>query len=45
MMMEAIIALCFAKFSHDLGLQSIILEGDSLQVINAFNEEGPSWSK
>jgi hypothetical protein len=44
-MIEVTIPLCFAKFSHDLGLQSIILEGDSLQVINALNEDGPSWSR
>jgi hypothetical protein len=41
-MTEVTIALCSAEFSHGLGLKSIILEGDSLQVINALNEEGLS---
>ena len=32
---EAMGALCALEFSHDLGLQQIILEGDSKQVVQA----------
>jgi hypothetical protein len=35
MVPEAHGALSAAKFSQDLGLQSIVLEGDSLQVVKA----------
>jgi hypothetical protein len=35
MVPEAQGALSAAKFSQDLGLQSIVLEGDSLQVVKA----------
>lgn len=41
-MAEATTALCASKFSRDLSKQSIILESDSLQVVNALKEEGPS---
>jgi ribonuclease HI len=42
---EAIAALHAAEFSRDLGLQMIILEGDSLQVVNAIQDTGPNWSR
>lgn len=42
---EAQGALCAAEFSRDLGLQSIILEGDSIQVVNALQGTGPNWSR
>jgi hypothetical protein len=39
---EAIAALHAAEFSRDLGLPKIILEGDSLQVVNAVQDTGPT---
>ena len=33
-----------AEFSHDLGLQDIILEGDSITVVNALKSSSPNWS-
>jgi ribonuclease HI len=42
---EAQAALCAVEFSRDLGLQSIILEGDSLQVVNALKDPRPNWTK
>lgn len=32
-----------SRFSRDLGLPSIILEGDSMQVINVLQANGPNW--
>ncbi|GLT61043.1 hypothetical protein SLA2020_337780 [Shorea laevis] len=42
---EAIAALQAAEFSRDLGLPSIILEGDSLQVVKAVAATSPNWSR
>jgi hypothetical protein len=36
-------SLCAGKFRCDLGLQDIILEGESSQVVNAVNAIGPNW--
>lgn len=33
------------EFSCELGLQSIILEGNSLQVINIVKASGPNWCR
>ena len=35
---EALVSLIAAEFGWDLGLSDIILEGDSLQVVQAFRE-------
>jgi hypothetical protein len=37
---EVMVALNAAEFSGDLGLQSIILKGDSLQIVNALKTNG-----
>jgi hypothetical protein len=42
---EALATLSAAGFSRDLGLQSIILQGDSLQVVNALNAMGANMGK
>jgi hypothetical protein len=42
---EAIVTLNVAEFSSDFGLQSIILKGDSLQVVNALKTNGQNWSQ
>lgn len=39
---EAQATLRAVEFSCELGLQNIILEGDSLQVINAVKVNGPN---
>lgn len=39
---EAMGALMAAKFSRDLGLLDIILEGNSLQVVQPLRDAGPS---
>jgi hypothetical protein len=44
-MAKAMVASRTVKFSLDVGLQSVILEGDSLQVVNALKEEKLNWSK
>jgi hypothetical protein len=36
---EALGALYAAKFSRDLGIRSIIMEGDALQLVNAIKSE------
>lgn len=36
-------ALQAAEFSIDLGIRYVILEGDSLQVIQAINGKGDQW--
>jgi ribonuclease HI len=42
---EAQAALGAVDFSCDFGLQSIILKGDSLQVVNVVNANGPNWCR
>lgn len=42
---EAMGALFAVEFSHDLGLQQFILEGDSKQVVQAITTNGASWSR
>jgi hypothetical protein len=37
-------ALAAAEFSRDLGLQDLILEGDSISVVNALRSSNPNWS-
>jgi hypothetical protein len=41
---KAIAALKAVEFSRNRGLYKIILEGDSLQVVNAVNAAGPNCS-
>ncbi|XP_040993835.1 uncharacterized protein LOC121240415 [Juglans microcarpa x Juglans regia] len=41
---EAIGAMEASRISNYLGLTKIILEGDSLQVIQAINRRGENWS-
>lgn len=41
---EALAALHTVEFCHNRGLRSIILEGDSLIVVNAINKSGLNWS-
>ncbi|KAF5454503.1 hypothetical protein F2P56_024161 [Juglans regia] len=41
---EAIAALSAIKFCYDLGPRSIILKGDSLNVVNAVNGPETNWS-
>lgn len=45
MVVEALVALQAVEFSRDLGLQDIILEGDSLQVVNVILEHEDSWCR
>lgn len=45
MVAEAQAALCAGKFCRDLRLQNIILEGDSLQVVNAARANGSNWCR
>lgn len=45
MVVEEITALYVAKFRHNLGLSIIILEGESLQVVNAVQYMGHNWSR
>jgi ribonuclease HI len=40
---EALAALQAVEFSRDLGLQDVLFEGDSLQVVNMILEPGESW--
>ncbi|XP_059442109.1 uncharacterized protein LOC132174476 [Corylus avellana] len=40
---EAQAALAAVEFSRELGYQDVILEGDSLQVVQALKEEGINW--
>jgi hypothetical protein len=40
---EALVALQAVEFSRDLGLQDVLFEGDSLQVVNMMLEPGESW--
>jgi ribonuclease HI len=42
---EAIAALHAAEFSRDLGLPTIVLEGDSLQVVKEVQDMRPTWSR
>jgi hypothetical protein len=42
---EAQVALCVGEFCCDLGLQNIILEGNSLQVVNVVKEKSPNWCR
>jgi hypothetical protein len=39
-MAKALGAIMAAEFGHDLGLQDIALEGDSLWVVKAIREPG-----
>jgi ribonuclease HI len=41
---ESVGALAAAEFSRDLGLQDLILEGDSISVVNALRSSSPNWS-
>ena len=41
---ESVGALVVAEFSRDLGLQDLILEGDSITVVNALKSFSPNWS-
>ncbi|XP_059449419.1 mitochondrial Rho GTPase 1-like [Corylus avellana] len=41
---KAMGALATAKFSKDLGVQDIILEGDCLQVVKTIKSSDPCWS-
>lgn len=45
MVAEAIASLHAAEFSRDLGISHIILEGDSLQVVNAVQAMRQNWSR
>jgi hypothetical protein len=38
-------ALSVVEFSRDMGLQSIILEDESLQVVKALTTQNQNWSK
>jgi ribonuclease HI len=40
---EAMGALQATEFCRDLGLSDLMLEGDSLQVVQAINAEGDQW--
>ncbi|XP_059431532.1 uncharacterized protein LOC132165040 [Corylus avellana] len=40
---EAMGALCAMEFCRDLGLQDLILEGDSKVVVMALKNTGPNW--
>jgi hypothetical protein len=42
---EVIGALSVAKFGHDVGLSHIILEGDSLIVVNTIKENEQNMSR
>jgi ribonuclease HI len=42
---EAQAALCAVEFCCNLGLQDIILEGDSTHVVNSVNAIGPNWCR
>jgi len=42
---EAQAALCAGKFCCDLGLQNIILEGDSSETVNAVKANSPNWCR
>jgi ribonuclease HI len=42
---EAMAAMEAVEFSKDRGLLDIMLEGDSLQVVQAIKEPTPSWKK
>jgi hypothetical protein len=42
---EAQAALCSEKFCYDLGLQNIILEGNTLHVVNAVKANGLNWCR
>jgi ribonuclease HI len=40
---EAMGALQATEFCRDLGLSDLMLEGDSLQVVQAINAKGDQW--
>jgi ribonuclease HI len=42
---EAFAALQTLEFSRDLDLHYILLEGDSLQVVNMILEQGENWCR
>lgn len=42
---EALAALNAVEFSRNLGLSSILLKGDSLQVVTAVKDTSPNWSR
>ncbi|GLT53268.1 hypothetical protein SLA2020_265510 [Shorea laevis] len=42
---EAVAAWKVAVFCCDQGFPSVILEGDALEIVQAFRQEGPSWSR
>jgi hypothetical protein len=42
---EAMAAMAAAEFCNSSGVQDVILEGDSLQVIQALQEANSSWRK
>jgi hypothetical protein len=42
---EAVATWKATVFCCDQGFQSVILEGDALEIVQAFRQEGPSWSK
>lgn len=41
---EAMGALVAAELSRDLGLPDVIMEGDSLQVVQSLRNMSPNWS-
>jgi hypothetical protein len=41
---ETLVALGVVKFFWNQGLEKIILESDSLQVVNALNKPGLNWN-
>ena len=41
---EFVGALMAAEFSRDLGLQDLILEGDSISIVNVLRSSVPNWS-
>lgn len=42
---EEIVTLHAVELSYDFGLHNIILEGDSMQRVNAVNTIGQNWSR
>jgi ribonuclease HI len=42
---ESMAALKVVEFCKNMGLDRIMVEGDSLQVVNAINKPGLNWGK